>query len=125
MRKLIAVLALAALLVTAAVAFAATASAGDPPATKASTRTIQLGDNFFKPKSITVRKGTTLKFIWGAGNQGTAVEHNVTAVRGNKFTNGEDTMRPDSPYKHKVTKSTLIVCTIHSTTMKLSVKVKK
>jgi hypothetical protein len=33
-------------------------------------------------------------------------------------------MKPDTPYRHKITKSTLIVCTIHSTTMKLRVKVK-
>jgi plastocyanin len=123
MRKLIAVLALAALLVAAAVAVTASA-AEDPPAAKASTKTVQLGDNFFKPKALTVRKGTVLKFIWGPANSGTVVEHNVTAVKGNKFTNGEDTMRPDAPYRHRVTRSTLIVCTIHSTTMKLNVKVK-
>ena len=122
MRKLMLSLAAVAVL---AIAFAANASAGDPPVHKAGTKTIQLGDNFFKPKTVTVRKGTTLKFIWGANNEGTVVEHNVTAVKGNKFTNGEDTSKPDTPYKHKVTKNTLIVCTIHSTTMKLSVKVKK
>ena len=121
MRKSIAVLAVLPLLAV----LAANATADDPPVHKAATKTVQLGDNFFKPKSLTVKKGTTLKFIWGPANSGTDVEHNVTAVKGNKFTNGEDTMKPDKPYTHKITKSTTIVCTIHSTTMQLKVKVKK
>jgi plastocyanin len=122
MRKLILLLAAVALLAAATVT--ATASAGDPAAHAASTRSITLGDNFFSPKSVTVRKGTTLKFYWGEGNVGTDQEHNVTGVKGNKFAS-EDTSRPDTPFRKKITKTTLIVCTIHSTTMKLSVKVKK
>ena len=123
MRKLIASLAVVAL---PAAGFAAVnaSAAGDPPVTKAATRTITLGDNFFKPKSLTVRKGTILRFIWGPNNEGTIVEHNVTGVRGNKFTNGEDTTRPDRPYRKRITRKTTIVCTIHATTMKMSVRVK-
>ena len=123
MRKTIALL--AALPVLALVA--ANASAGDDPsAHAAATKKIVIGDDFFKPKSITVKKGTTLKFYWGdTSNKGTLDEHNVTAVKGNKFTNGEDTQRPDKPYAHKITRSSTIVCTIHSTTMILKVKVKK
>jgi plastocyanin len=117
---------LAALPVLPLIAANASASGDDPPVQAAATKKIVLGDDFFRPKTITVRKGTTLKFYWGdSTNKGTIDDHNVTAVKGNKFTNGEDTNKPDKPYAHKVTKTTLIVCTIHSTTMQLKVKVKK
>jgi plastocyanin len=123
MRKLTLLLALAAL--PAAGFGAAAASAGDPPVHKAATKTVQLGDNFFKPKTLTVKKNTILRFVWGPNNEGTVVEHNVTGIKGNKFTNGEDTAKPDAPYRKRITKTTSIVCTIHSTTMKMTVKVKK
>jgi plastocyanin len=122
MRKLIAVA--AAVPVLAAVVIA-DASADDPPVHAAATRTIQLGDNFFKPKAVTVKKGTVLKFIWGPNNSGTAVEHNVTGVKGNTFRSTPDTRRPDKPFRKRITKTTSIVCTIHATTMKLTVKVKR
>src|SRR3954447_913383 len=96
-KKSIAVL--AALPVLPLVASGAVASE-DPAVHAAATKKIVIGDNFFKPKSITVKKGTTLKFYWGdTSNSGTEVEHNVTAVKGNKFTNGEDTAKPDTPYR--------------------------
>ena len=121
MRKSIALLAVLPVLPV----LASNASADDPPVTKAATRTITLGDNFFKPKTITVRKRTILKFNWGPNNEGTEVEHNVTGVSGNKFASTEDTTRPDKPFRKRFTKNSLVVCTIHSTTMKLRVKIKK
>ncbi len=51
MRKSIVVLAALPLLPVVA----ANAAEDDPPVHKAATRTVQLGDNFFKPKSMTVR----------------------------------------------------------------------
>ena len=122
MRKTIAVLAALALLPVVA---AHASTDDDPPVTKAATRTITLGDNFFKPKTITVRKGTILKFNWGPDNSGTLDLHNVTGVSGNKFDSTEDTTKPDKPFKKRFTKNSLVVCTIHSTTMKLRVKIKK
>ena len=120
MRKTIAVLAALALLPVVA----AHASSDNPPVTKAATKTITLGDNFFKPKTITVKKGTILKFNWGPDNTGTIDLHNVTGVSGNKFKSTEDTSKPDRPFKKRFTKNSLVVCTIHSTTMKLRVTVK-
>lgn len=123
MRKPTLLLAAAALPVFAFGANAA--AADDPPVHKAATRTVELGDNFFKPKSLTVRKNTILKFVWGPNNEGTIVEHNVMGVKGNKFGPTPDTTRPDKPFRKRITKTTSIVCTIHSTTMKMTVKVKK
>ena len=122
MRKSLA--AVAMLSISASAAFAANATADDPPVRAAVTKTVTLGDNYFKPKALTVRKGTILRFIWGPGNEGTVVEHNVTGVKGNRFTNGEDTTRPDAPYRKRITRTTSIVCTLHSTTMKMKVTVK-
>ncbi len=124
MRKLIATLAVVALAAAGLAAVTASAS-DDPPVHKAATKTITLGDNFFKPKSLTVKKGTILRFVWGPGNEGTVVEHNVTGVKGNKFDSTEDTTKPDRPFRKRFTKNSLVVCTIHSTTMKLSVKIKR
>ena len=122
MRKLILLAAAVALIVAATIT--ATASAGDPTAHAAGTRTVTVGDNFFSPKSMTVKKGTTLSFQWGKGNAGTDQEHNVTGVKGNRFAT-KDLTHPAKPFRKKITKTTLIVCTIHSTTMELKVKVKK
>jgi len=123
MRKTIALL--AALPVLPLVAVNASASDDDPPVRKAATRTVELGDNFFKPKSITVRKNTILKFVWGPDNAGTADFHNVAGVRGNKFDATEDTMKPSRPFRKRFTKNSTVVCTIHPTTMILKVKIKK
>jgi plastocyanin len=121
MRKTIAVLAVLPVLPVVA---ANASSSDDPPVSKAATKTITLGDNFFKPKTITVKKGTILSFNWGPKNSGTEVEHNVTGVSGNKFKSTPDTTKPSKPFKKRFTKNSLVVCTIHSTTMKLKVKVK-
>jgi plastocyanin len=121
MRKLIAVVAVVPVIAVVAVS---AASADDPPVHAAATKTIQLGDNFFKPKAVTVTKGTVLKFVWGPNNSGTAVEHNVTGVKGNTFKSTPDTRRPATPFRKRITRTTSIVCTIHATTMKLKVTVK-
>jgi plastocyanin len=121
MRKPIAVVAVVPLFAV----LASGAAASDPPARAAATRTVELGDNFFKPKTMTVKKGTVLRFVWGPNNQGTSVEHNVTGVKGNTFAPTPDTTRPAKPFRKRITKTTSIVCTIHATTMKLTVKVKR
>jgi plastocyanin len=122
MRKTIAVLAALSLIPVVA---AHAATSDDAPVTKAATKTITIGDDFFKPKAITVKKGTTLKFEWGKNNAGTIDDHNVTGVSGNKFKSTPDTTRPSRPFKKKFTKNSLVVCTIHPTVMKLKVKIKK
>jgi plastocyanin len=120
MRKLIAVVAVVPVLAV----FAVDASAGDPPAHAAATKNVVIGDNFFSPKTLKVKKGTFVQWVWGKGNKGTAVEHNVTGIKGNKFAS-PDTTRPAKPFRRKITQTTTVYCTIHSTTMKLTIKVVK
>jgi plastocyanin len=83
-------------------AAAALAGAVAIPAFGASTKTIKLGDNFFKPKTLTVKKGTKLVFKWTG-----KAPHNVT---GAGFKSGTKT---SGTFKVKAKKSGKIVCTIH------------
>lgn len=120
MRKLLALAVVSAL----SVPLVATATADEAKVRGAATRTVTIGDNFFKPKRMTVRKGTVLRFVWGAGNEGTDFEHNATGVRGNKF-ESQTTTRPERPFRKRITRTTTIVCTVHATTMRMKVVVKK
>jgi plastocyanin len=114
MRKLLAALAVVSVLVAGV---AATTAGG---ATKKKL-TVTLRDNYFSPKTLTVADGTTIYFAWGRGGKGTDVEHNVTGTKGNEFEIGD---RSKGIKKKTFTKTTTIYCTIHPTTMKLTVKVK-
>ncbi|MFL5826583.1 MAG: plastocyanin/azurin family copper-binding protein [Thermoleophilaceae bacterium] len=104
MRKLVAMLAIASLIagVTAAVAFGA-------------TKTVRVGDNFFSRKSLTISRGTTVKWSW----QGTENPHNV-AGKGFK-----SAVKASGSYKHTFRKrgKFTIICQIHPTQMRMTVKV--
>jgi plastocyanin len=103
------------------VAFGMTAGAqakGKPKSKgKSSTTSVAVGDNFFKPKSVSISANSTVAWHW----KGKA-PHNVTVVTGpQKF--HSDTQTKGS-YSHKFTKkgSFSIVCTLHQNmTMKVSV----
>ena len=74
----------------------------------ASTKTIKIGDNFFSPKSVTVSRGTTVKWVFKG-----QVAHNVTVTKGTvKF---HSTTKSSGSYSHKMTRGGTykIVCTIH------------
>jgi plastocyanin len=89
------------------------------PAVWAATKTVQVKDNKFAPTSITVRKGTTVKWVW----KGSA-PHNVTVTKGpKKF---KSTTKTSGSFSKKLTtKGTYsILCTIHAPGMKMTVKVK-
>jgi plastocyanin len=109
MKKLVATGAAAALATGALVA----------PSVWASTKTVQVKDNKFVPTSITVRHGTTVKWVW----KGKA-PHNVTVTKGpKKF---KSTTQTKGSFSKKLnTKGTYqILCTIHAPDMKMTVKVK-
>lgn len=84
----------------------------------AATSSVSLKDDFFAPKTKTVKKGTTVTFKW-AGR----APHNVTVTKGPvKFASKTQT---SGTFKKKFTKAGkyTIVCTIHSgMTLKLTVK---
>lgn len=85
----------------------------------APTKTIKLGDNFFKPSKVTVAAGTVVTFRWTGSNT-----HNVTVVKGpEKFTSSNQS---DGTYVRTFTKpgTYRVVCTFHPG-MNLTVTVKK
>jgi plastocyanin len=105
-------------LIAAGAATAAAAGALAIPALAATT-TVQVKDNKFAPTSITVKKGTTVKWVW----KGKA-PHNVSVTKGPaKF---RSTTQVKGSYSKKLTKAGTytILCTIHAPGMKMTVKVK-
>lgn len=85
----------------------------------AATKTVTIGDNFFKPKSVSVSKSSTVKWVWKGKNP-----HNVTVTSG--------PVKFSSPTKQKGTfskklakKGTYkIICTVHGARQSLTVKVR-
>ena len=99
------------------VALAAVAGAVAIPAFGA-TRTVSVKDNFFSPKSVSIKRGTTVVWRW----RGTA-PHNVTVTSGpKKFHSRTQTKGSFKATPH--TKGTYrIVCTIHAG-MSMTLKVR-
>jgi plastocyanin len=85
----------------------------------AATKTVQVKDDVFAPKSITVSKGTTVKWVW----KGKA-PHNVKVTKGPaKFAS---TTQTKGTYSKKLTKkgTYTLLCTVHAPDMKMTIKVK-
>jgi plastocyanin len=85
----------------------------------AATKSVQVKDNKFVAKSITVKKGTTVKWVW----KGSA-PHDVTVTKGPaKF---KSSVKTSGSFSKKLTKAGTysIVCTIHAPDMKMTIKVK-
>ena len=96
---------------------AAGLAAAAVPAT-AATRTVKVDDNFFSPKTLSVKKGTTVKWTWVG-----EAPHNVRAVKGpQRFGSA---IKRSGTYRRTLKRrgTYRIVCTIHSgMTMKLTVR---
>jgi plastocyanin len=107
MKKLIAGATAAAL---AAGALAATAFGA--------TKTITVKDNVFSPTTVTVKKGTTVKWVW----KGKA-PHNVISTGAGKF---QSKTQVKGSFSKKLTKAGTykIVCSIHQPGMKMTLKVR-
>lgn len=105
----------AALTTVAAVAVLAV-----PGSDAAATKTVRVIDNRFSPTSLTVKKGTTVKWFWDK----TMTQHDVTVRKGpTKF--HSHLMQKGSFTKKFTRKGTYkIVCTIHESFMTMTVKVK-
>jgi plastocyanin len=107
---------LAGVLVAAAVIAVPAVSAIASPLTKKVT----IGNFFFKPKSITVKKGTQVTWTWAS--QG--ITHNVSVKSGPvKFHSGKKSKGTYS-FTFKTKGTYHLICTIHPTLMKETVVVK-
>src|SRR3954449_13460690 len=89
-------------------AIAAVVLAATPAA--AGTKQVAVGDNFFKPASVTVSKGTTVVWKWTG-----AVSHNVVVQSGPQKFRSAIGSGPSFSFKHKMTKpgTYKIICEIH------------
>jgi plastocyanin len=104
----------------AGVATVVVAGAIAVPALAASSKTVQVKDNKFVANRITVRKGTTVKWVW----KGQA-PHDVTVTKGPvKFRTKSP--RTSGTFSKKLTKAGTytIVCTIHAPGMRMTITVK-
>jgi plastocyanin len=84
----------------------------------AKTRSVSVKDDVFAPKSITVKKGTSVKWVWKGKHP-----HNVTVTSGPvKF---HSSTKKKGAYTHRFSKKGTykILCTIHAPGMKMTVKV--
>ena len=124
---------IAALAATAAIGAAAVAplsgGAAAPSAQGAAkTKKVKVGDDFFSPSKLNIKKKTKVKYKWLSSNGN---PHNVTLTKGPKKVKKKDFksatgsigIKFNPKFKKKGTYK--FVCTIHATTMKQTVKVKK
>ena len=114
-RAVTAVVAGAALLVSAA------------PAVAAPKKTVKLGDNYYTPKTLKVKSGTTVTWKW-PGFEMAGDVHDVKLKSGPKHVKKFHSQPASSDYsfkrKLKVVGTYKIVCTLHED-MRMTIKVKK
>jgi plastocyanin len=127
MRKLltvvVVVLVLAALAVTGV---GAAAGSGARLHAAGKTKTVEVSDDFYSPKKITIKRKTTVKWVWknaDTGGSQTDNNHSVVDEKGRFSSDEMDT----GNFKHKFKKAGKfnIVCSVHPDTMTMKVTVKK
>jgi plastocyanin len=90
--------------------------------------TVKVGDDFFSPASLKVKKGTKVKWKWLDSNFNS---HNVTlkkapkGVKKKNFKSATGSIGIKFSKKLEKKGSYFFVCTIHSTVMTQTIKVKK
>jgi len=82
-------------------------------------QTVQVRDDVFSRTSLTVKKGTTVKWVW----RGEA-PHNVTVTKGPKVF--RSTTQTRGTYKRKLKRRGTyeLLCTVHSPDMTMRLKVR-
>jgi plastocyanin len=100
------------LLLALVIALAAAAPAA------AGTRNVKVADDFFKPKSVTVHKGTTVRWNWTGHDA-----HNVVVKKGPmRF---QSNLRKSGHFAKKLKKrgTYKIICSVHQPNMHMTIKV--
>ena len=91
-----------------------------PAADGRGTKTVKVGDDFFSPTTLGVKKGTKVAFKWVGDNK-----HNIIKKSGpGKDFSSPVTSRDGVQFKHKFKKAGTykLICTIHDG-MKMKIKV--
>ena len=112
------------LLITGAVAALALNAAMLPAQAGSTTKKVTVGDDYYGPTKLTVRKGTTIKWVWLDGNVNS---HNVKLKKGPRGVRRFKSASAASQFTYKkrltVPGTYYLVCTLHQTmTMKVVVK---
>jgi plastocyanin len=88
----------------------------------AATKNVKVGDDYFvksgKARTVTVSKGTTVKWNWKGSDQ-----HNVVVQKGpRKF---QSALKTKGSFKRKLTKrgTYRIICSIHAPDMRMTIRV--
>jgi plastocyanin len=125
----LAAIAAAAALAALALPIGGSAAGGEPVAETAKKKVkVKVGDDFFSPTNLKVKKGTKVKWKWLPENGN---PHNVTLTKGPKgvkkkdLTSATGTIGIKFNRKLKKKGTYKFICTIHATVMKQTVKVKR
>lgn len=101
------------------IAIAAVVAALAPTAHAAAVETVAVRDDYFKAKSVTVRRGTSVRWVWEGKSS-----HNVRVAKGPvKFSSP---FKIKGSYSKRLTKKGTyqLVCTIHQPSMQMTIRVK-
>jgi plastocyanin len=98
----------------AAAALAAAACAFPAAALGAAAKRIQVGDDYYGPTKVTVKRGTTVKWVWLADNGNSHDVKLVKAPKGAKKFHSASAAT-DYTFSRKLTRpgTYKIVCTLH------------
>jgi len=109
----------AKLIPTAAVLLATAAGVAAVPALAATKTVKATSSDRWSPKSLTAKKGDTVKWRWNTG-----VEHNVRKTSGKGKVSGGSTIRKNGTATFKVpAKGTYkFICDVHPETMKFTLR---
>jgi plastocyanin len=93
----------------------------------APTKTVKIGDNYYAPKTLTVKKGTTVVFKWPDFDEAGDV-HDVKLKSGPKGVKKfqSEAASTDYSFKRKLTVAGTykLICTLHEE-MTMTIKVRK
>src|SRR5215210_7911203 len=106
-------------LLTVALAGAVAAGASALPSLAAGTTTVAVKDDKFVPKTLTVKKGTTVKWVWKGDSP-----HNVTVVKGPAKFRSSTKKKGSFKRTPKKAGTYRIVCTVHAPDMRMRLTVK-
>jgi plastocyanin len=125
MGKPIAIVAIA-VLVAAFAALGAGVASGDG-LSAAGTKTVAVGDDFFKPHKFTIAKNTIVKWAWSSQN---ADDHQIAEAdkhfepKSKGFESKDQTT--GAPFRHRYKKAGTfyVICLVHPTDMRMKIVVK-
>ena len=84
----------------------------------ARTKNVKIGDDFFKPKTIKVHKGTTVRWNWTGHDS-----HNVVVQKGPRHFQSALKTKGHFAKKLKKKGTYKIICSIHAPDMHMTIKV--